>query len=386
MIADFYETFDESPGRGSDIPQEVLDVLSEKLPSNFIYYRDEDGNYIAGTKSVSNAMILKVDVEQSFIDENLKDIPKEKWAEYIYRMQLNVPVTNVRIGNEEEQIPIEETVGNPINNSVKMQESYLHPEPFPPAKDVTFETVEGDSVVLSIARKPYSSFDEVFLTNINFPALRIQFYISENKNSSRVNYTVNPTKASTVSEALVALHLFNGFYNGTLKVDGMQLSEPVMGEEMFDVERLKNTLDFWEVAGKMEKKLGVSFVPSAEFPMEDAEFFSHLECCILNDREIVWEHPFDHFHMGGISSEDKFNELLGKEGVEFVFTEGPIHATLLGAEFDIYSQTKLSNIVMTSIDWDDEKKCSGEIYVADPIGGKWKLCRKYMTEEWAFKN
>lgn len=39
MIADFYETFDESPDKGSDIPQEVLDILSQELPSTFAYYK-----------------------------------------------------------------------------------------------------------------------------------------------------------------------------------------------------------------------------------------------------------------------------------------------------------------------------------------------------------
>ena len=31
MIADFYDTFEETPDKGSDIPQEVLDILSKEL-------------------------------------------------------------------------------------------------------------------------------------------------------------------------------------------------------------------------------------------------------------------------------------------------------------------------------------------------------------------
>ena len=41
MIADFYDTFEETPDKGSDIPQEVLDILSKELPSTFMYYRNE---------------------------------------------------------------------------------------------------------------------------------------------------------------------------------------------------------------------------------------------------------------------------------------------------------------------------------------------------------
>ena len=43
MIADFYDTFNKETD--DDIPQEVLEVLSEKLPSNFTYYKRDDGTY-----------------------------------------------------------------------------------------------------------------------------------------------------------------------------------------------------------------------------------------------------------------------------------------------------------------------------------------------------
>ena len=46
MIADFYDTFEETPDKGSDIPQEVLDILSKELPSTFMYYRNENGDYV----------------------------------------------------------------------------------------------------------------------------------------------------------------------------------------------------------------------------------------------------------------------------------------------------------------------------------------------------
>ncbi|MFR8219914.1 MAG: abortive infection system toxin AbiGii family protein [Blautia faecis] len=50
MIADFYDTFEETPDKGSDIPQEVLDILSKELPSTFMYYRNENGDYVAGPR------------------------------------------------------------------------------------------------------------------------------------------------------------------------------------------------------------------------------------------------------------------------------------------------------------------------------------------------
>ena len=109
-------------------------------------------------------MSLSTIIDKEFIDSRLKDIPRDKWLEYIYRMQLKIPVKSVSIGNKEKKIPLENTVGNPLEDPPKICETYMYPEPFPPAKDIIFETIEGDIVALSVGRKPYPSF---LLTSIS---------------------------------------------------------------------------------------------------------------------------------------------------------------------------------------------------------------------------
>lgn len=42
----------------------------------------------------------------------------------------------------------------------------------------------------------------------------------------------------------------------------------------------------------------------------------------------------------------------------------------LAAKFDLYSDTKLINMVITNIVRDNDNKNSGEVYVSDPIGSK----------------
>ncbi len=66
------------------------------------------------------------------------------------------------------------------------------------------------------------------------------------------------------------------------------------------------------------------------------------------------------------------------------FLEGPIPATLLGAEFELYSETEMSGFIITNIEWDDESRTSGEMYIADEVNGEsWVLSRKYLTVgEW----
>lgn len=45
------------------------------------------------------------------------------------------------------------------------------------------------------------------------------------------------------------------------------------------------------------------------------------------------------------------------------FFEGPISATLLGAIFELYSETEMRDFIITSVEWDDESKTSGERYI-----------------------
>lgn len=135
MIADFYDTFEETPDKGSDIPQEVLDILSKELPSTFMYYRNENGDYVAGPRpdNTPETILLKVDLDSQFIEDNLKGIPKEKWAEYLYRMQLCAPIKNAKIGDNENQMPIEKTFGNPFKEIDEIKNGFMSPQPFPPA-------------------------------------------------------------------------------------------------------------------------------------------------------------------------------------------------------------------------------------------------------------
>ena len=106
MIMNFYDAFDNENDFNVDIPKEVLDVLNQNLPKNFHYYKDSTLGYVAGPSS--DHISLKVTIDPQFVEKELKNIPQKDWAEYIYRAQLKVPVTNTSIGNDNKMIPLEE--------------------------------------------------------------------------------------------------------------------------------------------------------------------------------------------------------------------------------------------------------------------------------------
>lgn len=73
-------------------------------------------------------------------------------------------------------------------------------------------------------------------------------------------------------------------------------------------------------------------------------------------------------------------DLIGKEDISSRFIEGPIAATLLGAEFNIYSHTELRDFIITNVEWDDAHKEGCTIYITDAPGKVLKLSRLYITE------
>lgn len=396
MIADFYESFNEGKDDNLDIPQEILAILNQRLPRNFAYYKEpKTGRYVVDSsfEHPSGKMIFTVDFEQEEFDK-LKNIPRDKWAEYIYRTQKAIPVKNLRIGDDQKQIPIENTFGNPFHDNTIVTKVMMYPQPFPEPVAINLESPEGEKIDIYIQQQAHDSLTEIKFANVNFPALNIEFYIKspllddfdDDEVRSKVSYSVTPTKAETVTDALTALHIFAGLMAGTTKINGMT-NETEVPTYSFKKEQIEDALSFWEAVKALEEKVGVSFRPDAEFPEEDVRFFNELDKCFLQGKRICWKHPFEHFHVSDIqeTNEIDFENIIGKEEISYRFLEGPISATLMGAEFEIYSYTEFVDLIITNVEWDNDQKSGGEIYVADAPEKTWKLIRKYITVEEAEK-
>lgn len=388
MIADFNDAFPKKKENSVEIPDEVLSCLNKDLPSNFIYYKDKDG-YRVGPKpeAISEKMLLNVNINKEFVDKHFKGISEDKWTEYIYRTQLPIPVSNVCIGDKAKQIPIENMQGNPLDDSnTTVKDAFIYPEPFPPAIPMHFETEDGDIIELHIRRAPYGSLSEVKFVNENFPAIKFSIIYDEKKGTSKVKCSIALAKAESSVDALSAVHFFKSFYNRTLKIEGQEIQNFVNFQKEINLDSLYAEQEFWTNAIQLEKKLNVSFKPGERISKEDIRLFAELATSLIKGKEIGWEHPIEHFRIVNLRMNgESLDELIGKEKLTIEFREGPELLELLGAKFEVYSKTKLVDIIITSIEWDDKNKKSAEIYVSDPPDGTWKLYRKYMTKEQALE-
>jgi len=404
MMTDFNDAFGKETSMDKAIPDEVLALLCADLPDNFMYIKDKEGKYMAVPRPDKIKQELRLITEFDFNQEKdaellsrLKKLPREKWAEYFYRTQRIIPVKNMKIGNDEKLISIEKTMGNPLQeNEVMVTQAGMYPEKFPDPITIIFESVEGDQVPTKIQQQPYDSLLEIKFQNIDFPALKVELYqyaplidaesheesFTCADNPINFKFSIKPSKARTVREAITALHIFKGLSNGTAKVNG-QIIVPKDGEATLDTQQIDDALAFWSTALKLEERLNVSFTPGADFPIEDVRFFDELNTCLINKKEIIWEHPFDYFHMGEYHSVDgkhQIEDLIGRENIRYTFKEGPIAATLLGAEFNIYSHTELRDFIITNIEWDVANKEKCKVYITDAPGKILTLSRLYVTE------
>lgn len=408
MMTDFYEAFGKNDDVDKSIPQEILDEFNKELPNNLVYLQDENGRYHVmpkpdcENKTIRMTTQFDLDPEKdALLFQRLNAIPSEKWVEYLYRSQKSVAVKNIKIGDDEQLIPLEQTMGNPFaDEQITLKDCKLFPERFPDPIPMLFESEQGDKVVIHFQQQAYDNLTEIKFSNIDFPALNIDLYqynplVEETEEDSKTNadnkisvtYSVTPTKAPSVSAAISALRIFKGLFVGTTRVNG-QIMISISAQAKFDPQRLEDAMNFWTTASILEDKLSVKFNPAADFPMEDVKFFSELDVCLNKKRQIVWKHPFDHFHVNNYHPQIKegtTDAVFGKDKLYFNFIEGPIPCTLLGTKFEIYSFTEMTDLVMTNIEWDDEKKKNGEIYVVDAPGTVWKLKRLYMTKEDADK-
>ena len=410
MIGKFYESFGKEKDETQELPKEVIDILNGMLPDNFIYLPDGSGRYRAVPRPDKVLDGIKLTTQFAFdeekdadVIEKLKKIPRNKWDEYFYRTQRRVPIKNAKIGNEEKVIPIEELSRDPLSdNEALFTDGFMQAYAFPEPITMTFESPEGDVVEIGIQQQAYDSLVEIKFLNVDFPALKIELYqysplvedtdekdaedAHTNINNQLVaNYSVTPSKAKNVKDAIIALHLFRGLYNGTTKVDDHIIS-PEGGKGKFDPKRIEDALAFWETASKIEEKLNIQCDPEADCPEEDIRFFTELQTCLLDGKAIVWRHPFDHFHVGGFHPVEEgmsFEDFIGNESIRYEFLEGPISATLLGTKFEIYSRTEMKDFAITNIEWDDESHEKAEVYISDVPNKQWTLTRLYMTKEQA---
>ena len=95
MIVDFDDVFNDDQV-GMQVPEEILSLINQDLPSNFCCYKDPEKGILVGPslEQLKQKVIMNFEIDQS--DDRLRNIlnniPRERWLEYFYRTQKPFPV------------------------------------------------------------------------------------------------------------------------------------------------------------------------------------------------------------------------------------------------------------------------------------------------------
>lgn len=402
MLGSFTDAF---KNKQTDIPQEVIELIKRDLPSNFTIAKDKNGNFktIPKPEAVSAGQTFKgvFDLDLEKVDESFRQVlstlPQAKLPEYLYRTQRSVHIKNLKVGDEEKLIPDSMLIGNPLVSNNNEYERIIKPNPLLEAVKFVFESMEGDIVEISIQQQAYDSLVEEKYASIDSPALTIEMYMynplvpDANTENSKTNAdepirficNIKPEKADTVQDAVKALHIFRNLLNGHIKINGNLLS-PDTQKIKPDSENVNETIVFWETLLRLETLLGVHFKPDADFDHDSAQFYAELKTCLIDNKEIVWNHPFNNFRLNGFrptKDDISMENLIGKDNIMYKFVSEPEEYKLLGSSFELYSRMEMKDFIITNIVWDDEKKKSAVVYITDKPDKAWTLKQKYMTEE-----
>lgn len=407
MKGSFHDIFGNREETNLDLPEEIIEILNESLPSNMNYVKGENGNYLIQPKIGEDNMCFKgklsFDRERDpDIVDRLNLLPSDKWIPYIYRIQKKVPVTNVMIGDDNIVIPLEMTVKDPLkNDSFTINEEFIWVEKFSDPFYLTFISPEGDSLQVAFQQKAYDNFNEVLFESLNVECLKITIYLynplimdsndesfTSKEKQMVMKYSVTPSKAHSIGEAVTALHIVKGLYNKTTTINGniIDFFDRRMDSEEYGFDDLVN---LWEAVLKLENRLKTTFDPAQLYSLDDPGLFNELCNGLVDNKLVIWKHPFDHFHIDGYEQKTDgktLEECIGMDSVTYQFLEGPFEVSLFGANFKVYSRSEMNGFIITSIDWDDDRKKGAELYIKDAPGKQWTLSRKYITEDEAYNH
>lgn len=392
MICNFYK---DLKGSNSDrkVPKGVIKELNKELPKGYYYEYDEIRKHlvIKGTtfKKQNESMDVTINLEEEGIPNN---IPQDKIPEYLYRTQKSVKLNNAVVRQDGKELRIDDMNVDPLSGEGHDETiiQYLYPAEFPPAAPMNFQTEDRTKQVIMFRRQPYDRFDAVKFANESFPALKVEWIISERfskrgdgvtSDNPLLKISVTPKDAESVSDAVIALKIFKGYIDGTLVMEGTKLGRNLSNDINFDLEALDDRLRLWQDLEKLEGILNVRFQPSADISEKDREFLAELRQMFIQEQDIIHKEPFSHFHLGQMIFSGKNmseKDLINKENMSFTFINEIKNKTLLGTELDLYETVLLTGFTIIDVVKDEEKGNSGcEVYIKRSGDAPWRLIRRY---------
>lgn len=367
----------------TNVPKDVIKAINETLPSGLEYteFIDNDG----GKKYKIKATGVKQSGSFSIAPETLNQLPDDikkspnLILDYLYRTQKPVEVTSVKVGNEENSIPIEFIDDDYLSPSHRIGKVILLPTKFPLIEPLKM-SVDSYELSINVERVPYDNMHSIKIESSSDSVIKLIIIcpdnISEN-NPLKISCTVYPKKAKTINEVISALNIYKGYINGKLMINGARISKPYATQTSISVNEIDKELQVWNTFEKLEKILSIHILPNTDFSLLDQKLFNELSHCLIEKKPLIYIRPFNSFQIL-TSEKESLSEILREERSAISFIEKN-ELSFMGNKIVVFSASVLMNFRIKEIS--DNNDGNSTVYIeGDPIE-EYKLYKYYVTTE-----
>lgn len=273
MFVDFNQTFKGKPLSETEVPDLVVNKLSESLPEGVKYVADKDGT----VRIVSETGEIRLGGFSVRIPEDFKIVLGQNPTQndllqlsYNAQRPIEMELSNpgyIKVNGTE--IPFERLHYNIFHKTELIDNKLLaYTATFPKPFEISVSTGNGKYTrKLRMSRKPLLSLNEICFQSEAEQPFQMEFLSSINaKKSGTVSIKMELQFAKSIRDMVEAIFIYNDFVDGKAKMNEHPFEYDTSKVEMkkYDL----TSAEFWEKVLQIEECLGRHFSP----PDGDTDF------------------------------------------------------------------------------------------------------------------
>lgn len=341
MFADFNKAF-KKKNITNEIPQPIIDALSEKLPNGFKYIKiDKDACAITASEG---EMIFSF---ESFKENEFNAKTLEELGEYLYRTQTTLEVKSDVININGKDFALNELIKFPLKDMKFNDEKTkicIKPPKFPDPFNIIIMSEDGKKIELKMKRQPYNSLEKSVFKSIDNDKIELSYIIDEVKKCANFNLKVRLDKANNIEEIIVLSKILDEFRKGKLNIDGHIFNG---SSKLKDYKELDGLIEFWQRVYELSKALNLEFKPKEKIYKEEVKIIDTMYKSFVEKKDFEEYVDINDFTLT-FNNQVNLNEF--NKGNEMIMQfEETLKFSILGQKLYFYSVKTFSNFKVKDV-------------------------------------
>lgn len=308
MFTEFESIFN-SDDKKITIPKSIMKQIGKELPEELEYRHIEDGICIIENKNGSPLQVgarIKLPDIPTDIMKNLHSF--NELYEYLYRTQKEcemIPNKNGSVIINGNDININSFIKYIYSNGT-LKRIIMRPEAFPEPVKVNIKA-GNTTKQFHLKREPFESMDVILIKSTEVMPIEIELYIKEN-NTANFKINIKIDNITDVKEIVEICDFYENFLYGNIQIEGMELTE--IGQISRSVSA-NESIDFWNKALKLEKKLDKKFNAMKLF-YKDYDKINELYTSLIDGKSFNIKDKIEAINSNNINIFEQVKAFAGK--------------------------------------------------------------------------